>query len=204
MTMNLSLLLYGVIIGLIVAFPFGPIGIVFIQRSLNNSKIEGVFSGLGIATADLIYSITATLGIKALSDLILKYDDVIRFVAIVILCIVGLQSVFKKYEFKLESNRDNNLFRSFLQTFFIALHNASSLVVFVFLFSFFAIEKVLTPVNSITLIVSIFIGSNILWTFLNLFIQSFKKKENIRYLKMINTISGFTLITLSFFLVFVK
>lgn len=202
--MNFSLILYGIIIGMVVACPFGPIGLIYIQKSLENNKIESFFAGLGIASADMIYSVTAAFGIKVLHNFIVKYSEIIRFVAIIVLCIYGLHAAFKRYQFTLQKREENNIVKAYFHTFLIAVNNPSTIVLFIFLFSFFAIEGVLTKPNSIILIISIFIGSNILWSILNLVIQKIKKRENIKYLRRINNISGFFLIFLSLILIFIN
>ena len=49
------LFLKGVIIGVTIAAPVGPIGILCIKRTLEQGKWIGFVSGLGAATADGIY-----------------------------------------------------------------------------------------------------------------------------------------------------
>ena len=52
--MELSLLFKGMIIGLSIAAPVGPIGVLCIRRALADGGAAGLLSGLGAATADAV------------------------------------------------------------------------------------------------------------------------------------------------------
>jgi threonine/homoserine/homoserine lactone efflux protein len=66
--MGINLLLQGVLMGLVVAVPVGPLGLLSISRALSMGAWYGLFSGLGIATADAFVAGAAALGISLISD----------------------------------------------------------------------------------------------------------------------------------------
>ena len=53
--MEITILIKGIALGFSIAAPVGPIGILCIQRTLENGRISGLATGLGAATADMIY-----------------------------------------------------------------------------------------------------------------------------------------------------
>jgi threonine/homoserine/homoserine lactone efflux protein len=55
--------LRGAAIGLAVAAPVGPVGLLCIKRSLAGGPAAGIASGLGAAVADALYAAAAALGI---------------------------------------------------------------------------------------------------------------------------------------------
>jgi len=59
--------LKGLIIGLSLAIPVGPIGLLCIRRTLARGRISGFFSGLGAATADGMYGAVAGFGLTFVS-----------------------------------------------------------------------------------------------------------------------------------------
>ncbi len=69
--MNISFIFQGIIIGFSVAAPVGPIGILCINRTLENGFVNGFISGMGAATTDLLYGIIAALGISILSSFLI-------------------------------------------------------------------------------------------------------------------------------------
>ena len=54
--------LQSIFIGLTLAAPVGPIGVLTIRRTLAYGRWTGFVSGLGTATADAVYGFIGTLG----------------------------------------------------------------------------------------------------------------------------------------------
>jgi threonine/homoserine/homoserine lactone efflux protein len=57
-------LLKGAWLGLCIAAPVGPIGLLVIKRSFSEGRAAGLASGLGAALADLFYGILAVIGVR--------------------------------------------------------------------------------------------------------------------------------------------
>ena len=60
----------GILIGLLVSVPLGPIGVLCIQRTLNKGRMSGFVSGLGAAVADTIFAVIAGFGLTMPSSYI--------------------------------------------------------------------------------------------------------------------------------------
>ena len=61
-----SIWLQSALIGLSIAAPVGPIGLLTIQRSLNQGAAAGLATGLGAAAADAVYGAVGAFGVTAL------------------------------------------------------------------------------------------------------------------------------------------
>lgn len=61
--MLISTLLKGIIIGILVSAPMGPIGVLCIRRALHKGRMEGFLSGIGATLSDLVYASITYLGI---------------------------------------------------------------------------------------------------------------------------------------------
>ena len=59
----LELFIKGVVIGLVIAAPVGPIGFLCISRTLEYGALIGLATGLGAATADAVYGAVAAFGL---------------------------------------------------------------------------------------------------------------------------------------------
>jgi threonine/homoserine/homoserine lactone efflux protein len=59
----IEILLKGIILGLVVSMPPGPIGIVLINRTIKRGLLSGFFSGLGLATAGTLLAVLADFSI---------------------------------------------------------------------------------------------------------------------------------------------
>ena len=52
----LDLLVKGLIVGVVVSAPLGPVGVLCIQRTLNKGRWYGFVTGLGAALSDIGYA----------------------------------------------------------------------------------------------------------------------------------------------------
>ena len=48
------IVLSGILIGLLISAPMGPIGMLVIQRTLNKGRIAAFFTGVGASLSDLV------------------------------------------------------------------------------------------------------------------------------------------------------
>lgn len=87
--------LRGIIIGLSIAAPIGPIGILCIQRTLMEGKLRGLASGLGVALADGLYSAIAGFGLTFISGFLLHYESLIHLAGGAFLVWLGVQTFFR-------------------------------------------------------------------------------------------------------------
>jgi threonine/homoserine/homoserine lactone efflux protein len=63
--MDLHIVQRGFVLGLAIAAPVGPIGLLVIRRSVAHGMLAGLSAGMGAAFADAFYAAIATLGIAA-------------------------------------------------------------------------------------------------------------------------------------------
>src|SRR5437762_222833 len=85
-----ALLLKGVLVGIIIAVPAGPVGVLGIRRTIFHGQMGGVLSGLGAATADAVFGIIAAFGLTVISDLLLGYRDSLRLGGGAFLLYIGI------------------------------------------------------------------------------------------------------------------
>jgi len=79
----------GILIGLVVAVPVGPLGLLCINRSLMLGALAGLASGLGVASADALAAGIAALGISLVSDFLVEYQILLRLIGGLFLCVLG-------------------------------------------------------------------------------------------------------------------
>jgi threonine/homoserine/homoserine lactone efflux protein len=71
--MYINLLIKGIIIGVIITAPIGPVGALVVQRAINEGRTSGIVSGLGSAVADTIYAIIVAFSLTFISDMLIGY-----------------------------------------------------------------------------------------------------------------------------------
>ena len=70
----------GLVLGLVVAAPVGPVGLLCIRRTLQKGIATGLATGLGAACADAFFGAIAVLGVSAILDIIQQYEFSIRLI----------------------------------------------------------------------------------------------------------------------------
>src|SRR4051812_2601204 len=77
-------------VGLAIAAPVGPMGMLCIRRTLTGGPRAGLAIGFGIATGDAVYGMIAALGLVGISRFMLAYDRPLHLVAGLFLLFLGL------------------------------------------------------------------------------------------------------------------
>jgi threonine/homoserine/homoserine lactone efflux protein len=85
----------GLLIGLAVAAPVGPMALLCIRRTLERGWASGFASGLGIATADGIYAAVAAYGLTVVSGLLLREARWVQVVGGVAIVLLGVSSLLR-------------------------------------------------------------------------------------------------------------
>ena len=92
----MTLFLRGLIIGLSIAAPVGPIGVLCIRRTLADGRLQGLVSGLGAAAADATYGAVAGFGLTAVSSLLVNQQTWLRLVGGLFLDYLGLRTLLAR------------------------------------------------------------------------------------------------------------
>ncbi|WP_133241477.1 LysE family translocator [Balneicella halophila] len=185
----------GFVIGLMVSIPLGPIGIIVIRRTLNRGWLSGFFSGLGAASADILYAIIAATGFGLILNLV---NEHIHNLQIFTFCIIiGIGYVISRKsvrKLRQERSKSSNLFSDFISIFFLTLSNPLILGVFLAFFTGAASMEDASIQNIILILFGVFIGAIFWWFSLTLSVSLFRKKFRFRNLFWINKITGIVIL----------
>ena len=159
----------GMGIGLAVAVPVGPIGILCIQRSLTQGFRVGFMTGLGAATADAAYGIVAAFGLGAATTILVAESAWFRLIGGVFLVVLGIRiilsradrSVFGEVQEKGPSRLA--VFGAFSSTFVLTLANPATILSFAAIFAALGLaESDSQLVAGSSMVAGVFLGS-LLW-----------------------------------------
>ena len=139
---DLVLVSSGVIIGLVVAAPIGPVNLICIRRTLAYGPLNGFFSGLGAALGDGIFAVVTAFGLTAISQLIEGYSTPLRLIGGLMLLGFGVHIFNSDVSLLGDAvgtpNRDNgssSLVRTIASTFALTITNPATLFGFAALFT---------------------------------------------------------------------
>ncbi|HEV8028829.1 MAG TPA: hypothetical protein VGP50_15455, partial [Stellaceae bacterium] len=68
-------LIKGIAVGIVIALPAGPVGVLCVRRTLFEGPVYGFVSGLGAATADTLFAVVAGFGVTIVRDFMLRFQD---------------------------------------------------------------------------------------------------------------------------------
>ncbi|MDE3055283.1 MAG: LysE family transporter [Verrucomicrobiota bacterium] len=190
------LFLQGLLFGFIVAAPIGPIGALCIQKTLRSGKFAGLCAGLGAATADLLYAVTAAFGFSLLSDFFLNEHVWIRIAGGAFLCYFGVKTLISPLPTSHHSGNSSPL-AAFLSTFFLTLASPLTILAFFALFASFNVSHLEGESNTriVFLFLGVFLGSSFWGVLLSEGIHFFRKRAGAPLLHWIHRIVGAVLLT---------
>lgn len=193
------IILNGLIIGLSIAAPVGPIGILCIRRTLTQGKWAGFVSGLGAATADASYGALAALGISFVVNMLVSLQDWLKVIGGVFLIYLGFKTFFSTANGSSEPRSSKDLAGNFISTFLLTITNPMTILFFTAIFSSLNLDKLTTQSDSpLFLIIGVFIGSTLWWLILSQTAGLIKVWQNNKILFWINRISGFIIFMYGF------
>jgi threonine/homoserine/homoserine lactone efflux protein len=188
---ELSLFISGIIVGLTLAAPVGPISLVCIHRTIVNGRLHGIFSGLGVATADSFYAAVAFLGLTAVSGFIIGHQVLFRFIAAVALILVGVR-VFQSVPAEVgPADGQKPYLQDYLSLLAVTAANPLTIIFFVTILPGFGIvTQGVLPGAAIFFVAGVFCGSALWWIILCGAVGSVRSRLSISNLRLINRISG--------------
>jgi len=195
--MFLTLILKGILIGLLVSIPLGPIGVLVIQRTVNKSRIAGLLSGMGAVLSDTLYAIIAGFSLTFVVDFIRKHEILFQVIGAIVVLALGIHIFLKNPITDLRRNRmrGNTHFQDIISTFLITFSNPLTVFVFLAVFTSSGVAINLEePFHSLFVIVGIFLGGFLWWFSLSGIVSLFRHKINLRILWWINKTAGVVII----------
>ena len=182
----------GMLIGLMVSVPLGPMGVLIIQKTLQKGALAGFIAGMGAACADLFYATVAAFGLGFVINIIQTHELVLQIIGGIFLIIVGLKIYFdnplKQIRMKKRVSK-TGLLGDFLTLFFLTVSNPVAIVVFM---AVFAGASVFGDEPSFRIELFVLTGGllGVWWYTLSALVNIFRRKFRLRVLITINRVSG--------------
>lgn len=192
MSETFSLFLRAFIIGISIAAPVGPIGVLCIRRTLSNGKLAGFLSGLGAASADMVYGAIAAFGLSAITGLLVENAVWLRVVGGLFLLYLGVKTFREKPAERAAEAGQGSLAGMYVSTFFLTITNPMTILAFA---AIFAGTMIGTQASSPGLMVAgVFSGSAAWWLTLSLIVGILRNRLTQTHMAWINRISGVIII----------
>jgi len=189
----------GMIMGVLLAMPFGPVNLLAIQRAVERGFFGGMAAGLGIMAGDGLIALGAALGVNAISGAVRDYRSAIQLIGGAALLFAGAKLYFSKAVIAAEpADRKVTLWDyiwEIPQMFFLTITNPAAVLGLIAIFggvsSFVEVE---TYIDAFTMVAAIMGGSFLYWFVVSNFIATIRHRFDVVRLEQINRIAGLILI----------
>lgn len=189
--MDIPFFIKGIIIGFSIAAPVGPIGVLCIRRTLTEGRLAGLISGLGAATADLLYGCVAAFGLTFISQFLIDQEMWLRLLGGLFLLYLGIKTFLAKDNGEKIEQKKGGLLGAYFSTFILTLTNPLTILSFAAIFAGLGIVNTGGDYfSALILVAGVFSGSAAWWFLLSAGASFFQKKIDSQGLAWINRISG--------------
>ncbi len=189
-------LIKGIAVGVVIALPVGPVGVLCVRRTLFEGPTYGFVSGLGAATADAIFAVIAGFGVTIVRDFMLRYQDGFGAAGGLFLLYVGVKALVEVSDAEPEPLDGEAYVSAFASTFALTITNPVTILAFAGIFAKVGVGGEGDLGEMAVLVGGVFLGSLLWWLALSFGIAGLRRVLGGIRLKWINRISG-AILTLS-------
>lgn len=197
-----EIMLKGIIIGIIVSAPMGPVGVMCIRRTLNKGRWHGFMTGIGASVSDLVYATITALGMSLVFDFINNAHNmfVLQVVGSILLFFFGLHT-FRTNPHSYRANpmdklgsypvTKSKLAYNFATGFALAISNPLVILMFVALFARMSfVLPELDFVERVAGYASIWMGAVVWWFAITWLVDKLGSRFDVRGIWLLNRVIG--------------
>ena len=195
----IAVFLKGILLGLSVTVPLGPIGIICVHRTLSRGRWSGLVSGLGASSADTFFAAIAGFGLSFFVNFFQQQKVYLLLGGGITLVILGVLLYFKNIVQQVRNpSKSNNIIGDYISVFFLTISNPLTII---FFGAFFASMDILDDgsfENTAVAIAGVFSGSVLWWFTLTTLVNMFRRKFHLRRLWYMNRITAILIVIFGF------
>jgi len=189
--MDITLFFKAALIGLSIAAPVGPIGLLCIQRTLAHGMRTGFVSGLGAACADAVYGAIGAFGMVAMTDYFVSLSVPLAIAGALFLAWMGFKLILSKAQVVDQNDAGKqSAIKTFLSIFLLTITNPMTIVSFIAVFASIAGPVAVHPSAAAFMVTGVFLGSAMWWLILSTGVALIRKKISAAVLALINRAGG--------------
>ena len=197
----LDIIFKGLIIGILVSAPMGPVGILCVQRTLNKGRWYGFATGVGATASDLIYALITGFGMSFVMDLINNaqtrfYLQIIGSIMLLVFGVFSYRSNPTK-NMRRSGKKKGTLWHNTVTAFLVTFSNPLIIILFMALFAQFAFIVPDHPFDMLVGYLSIIGGALLWWYGLTWLIDKIRNKFEDTGIIIINKVIGSVVILIS-------
>jgi len=193
----MDLLARGLAVGLAIAAPVGPIGVLCIRRTLADGRLIGFVSGLGAATADAFYGAVAAFGLTMVADLLVGQRLWVRLIGGLFLGYLGMRTLLRRPASRpaqAAAAARRGLAGAYGSTLALTLTNPTTILSFTAIFAGLGLAGTTGRASAALLVFGVFLGSALWWLILSGGVGLLRARFDARAMRAVNIGSGLMLL----------
>lgn len=198
----IGLICKGLLIGVLVSAPMGPIGMLCIQRTLYKGRWHGFVTGLGAALSDVLYAALTSLAMGVVVSFVEDNHDLLQLFGSIVLAGFGYYIYRSNPVRRLQKQKDVKLSftQDFVSAFLLTFSNVLIVLLYIGLFARFGFVSADYSVwMMMGGLLCIGIGAVLWWFVVTYVVAKLRKWFNIRGIWLMNRVVGTVIITLAIF-----
>ncbi|MBK1665348.1 lysine transporter LysE [Rhodospirillum rubrum] len=181
----------GMAVGLAIAAPVGPVGVLCIRKALADGRLAAFVAGMGAAVADTFYGAVAGLGLGLISDFLTQNKNALSVVGGLFLLVLGVRTLRRPPLVLPATSSRIGLLKDFLSTFTITMTNPATILAFMAVFASFSLAGFdRDKVDASLVILGVFLGSSLWWATLAAAAGAVRSHFTPLWLDWLNKMSG--------------
>lgn len=198
----------GMIIGVLIAAPVGPVNVLCVQRAIERGFWGGMAAGLGAVLGDGLIALLAALGVGAVSGAIAHHRTAIQVIGGIALLAFGARLYFSRPNIiapataREEAASLKDFAWDIPQTFLLTVTNPAAVLGLFAIFSgVSSFVNVDSWVDALTMVAAIVGGSLAWWIVLSRLVGLIRHRITIDRLQTVNRVAGVLLICFGLILI---
>lgn len=193
-----SLFLRGFVLGFAVAASPGPIFFLCLRRTLLRGRLNGLVSGLGVATADGFYGAVASFGIAAVATAIASGRRPLAVIGGLVLIGLGARILLERRREVGEApaTKGTGFAWAYLSTLGLTITNPATIISFAALAATLGLGMGAGLVKPLVLVVGVVLGSALWWCVLAVAASVLRARITPAVVRGISTFSGLAIVIL--------
>ncbi len=184
----------GLLLGLAIAAPLGPIGALCINRTLERGFWAGIMGGVGTAMADATYAALAALGFAAFAAMLIVVDAPLRVVGGLFMIWLGWNSLRPRPAVEAARLDTRDLLGTVAATFALTIANPMTIVSFAAIFAGLGLGSETGGASAFIIVAGVFLGSLGWWAVLSGGVALARQRLPEGFATWISRLSGVVLI----------
>jgi threonine/homoserine/homoserine lactone efflux protein len=186
---EINLLIRGIVAGIVIAAPVGPVNVFCIYRTIEKGWKAGVIAGVGAAAADTVYGALAGFSISFVIELLIRESFWVRLFGGILLIGIGVSYVLRPPH-PFDPDRHGGDRSDVASAFFLNLSNPTTVLSFLAVLAALRMDEHRPWWQTVFLVAGIFFGSMAWWIVLATFVNRLREKIDDRATLWMNRVAG--------------